>query len=88
MEGGMEDPTSEVKHGWPRLGPVSERSGPVRLSMPLLGHLFELTSLAGFLQVDAGRQVMSKELLVAVQSLGSAQVLSNKTGYRSTVSMQ
>lgn len=43
MEGDMEDPKSEVKHGWPLLGPVSERSGgteqalvgaPVRIDFP------------------------------------------------------
>lgn len=82
MEGGMEDPKSEVKHGWLRLGQFPR--DPVGLSRPLLGPLFELTSLAGFLQVDAGGQALNKELLVAVQSLGSAQpaqVLSDKTGW-------
>lgn len=50
-------------------------------SRPLLGPSFELTSLAGFLQVPSPRRTggracvrryLSMELLVAVQSIGSA----------------
>lgn len=80
MEGGMEDPKSEVKHGWPRLGPVSESSGGTEQA--LVGALVRIDFPRWlFLQVDAGGQALNNELLVAVQSLGSAQVLSNNAGW-------